>query len=110
MSTTGGSTVYIVYKIYTDPITSQVICHLWDPGGSTVYIVHTNPITSHGICGTPHSISLVSLAEQAWLTPAQLISVVILTRTWMLCRRIEDGSHSMNQGVQGKCITNTVTA
>ena len=51
--------------------------------------------------------SLVSLAEQAWLTPAQLISVIILTRTWMLCRRIEDGSHSMNQGVQGKCITNT---
>ena len=38
--------------------------------------------------------SLVSLAEQAWLTPAQLISVVILTWTWMLCRRIEDGSHS----------------
>ena len=32
--------------------------------------------------------SLVSLAEQAWLTPAQLISVVILTWTWMLCRRI----------------------
>ena len=114
MSTIGGSTVYIhiVYTIYTDPITSHGICGTPHSISKTpVYTHNTNSVGSRAWDSVVDGFeSLVSLAEQAWLTPAQLISVVILTWTWMLCRRIEDGSHSMNQGVQGKCITNTVTA
>ena len=106
--------MYIVYTINTNPITSQVMLRdLWDPplNIKNTYKHNTNSVGSRAWDSVVDGFeSLVSLAEQAWLTPAQLISVVILTWTWMLCRRIEDGSHSMNQGVQGKCITNTVTA
>ena len=106
--------IYIVYTINTDPVTSQVMLRdLWDPplNIKNTSKRNTNSVGSRAWDSVVDGFeSLVSLAEQAWLTPAQLISVVILTWTWMLCRRIGDGSHSMYQGVQGKCITNTVTA
>ena len=80
-------TYMYVYTIYTDPITSQVMLRdLWDPplNIENTSKRNTNSVGSRAWDSVVDGFeSLVSLAEQAWLTPAQLISVVILTWTWM---------------------------